>query len=123
MKKLLLLTTLLIGALTLHAESYAYLTFETNSGAKVSIPASSLTITISDNTLTVGSVPFTLTNLDKMYFSNTDETTNIKSISAEELNEATEVYDLNGRKITKEQMQKGLYIVKSKCETYKIVMR
>ena len=59
MKKLLLITMLLIGAMTLHAESYVYLTFETNSGAKVSVPATSLTITISDNTLTVGSVSIT----------------------------------------------------------------
>ena len=123
MKKLLLLIVMLIGAIALHAQSYAYLTFESNDGGKVSVPASSLSITIADNTLSVGSVSFTLGNLNKMYFSNVDETTGMKSITAEELNEVTEVYDMNGRKVAKEQMAKGVYIVKSKSETYKIVMK
>ena len=123
MKKILLLTVMLIGTLAIHAEEYAYLTFETNSGEKFSVPASSLTISISGNTLTTNGVEFTLTNLNKMYFSNTNETTNIESVTIEDWDKITDVFDINGRKVSPNQMQKGLYIVKSKSETYKVVIK
>ena len=75
MKKILLLLTMLVGAMTAQAEDYTYLTFETTDGAKASVSvASDVTLTISGATLTVGSQSFTLTNLSKMYFSTTDET-------------------------------------------------
>ena len=75
MKKILLLLTILVGTLTAHAEEYTYLTFETTDGAKASVAVSDLTLTISGTTLTAGTQSFTLSNLSKMYFSNTDETT------------------------------------------------
>ena len=69
-----MLLTMLVGALTAQAEDYTYLTFETTDGAKASVSvASDVTLTISGTTLTVGSQSFTLTNLSKMYFSNTDD--------------------------------------------------
>ena len=46
---------MMIGTLTAHAADYTYLTFETTDGAKVSVEASSLSITISGTTLTAGS--------------------------------------------------------------------
>ena len=65
----------MIGVLTAEAESaYPYLTFETTDGAKVSVSTTALTLSISGNTLTAGSEEFTLTNLSKMYFSETNET-------------------------------------------------
>ena len=109
--------------LTAHAEDYTYLTFEMTDGAKVSVEASSLTITISGTTLKAGGQSFTLSNLSKMYFTTSDETSGIKAISAEELNEASEVYDLNGRKVSKDQMKKGVYVIKTKSATYKIVVK
>ena len=123
MKKLFLSLILMIGTLAVHADSYAYLTFEMTDGAKVSVEASSLTITISGTTLTAGSQSFTLSNLSKMYFSTSDETTGIKAISAQELSEATEVFDLQGRKVQKDQMKKGVYVIKSKSGTYKITVK
>ena len=82
MKKIVLLLMTLVGALTVQAdEAYAYLTFETTDGARVSVPVSSLTLTVSGTTLTAGSQSFTLSNLSKMYFSNVDETTAIESIT------------------------------------------
>ena len=55
MKKILLLLTMLVGMLTVQAEDYTYLTFETTDGAKVSVSvASDVTLTISGTTLTVG---------------------------------------------------------------------
>ena len=123
MKKIVLFLLFVIGMLTAHAEDYTYLTFEMTDGAKVSVEASSLTITISGTTLTAGGQSFTLSNLSKMYFTTSDETSGIKAISAEELNEASEVYDLNGRKVSKDQMKKGVYVIKTKSATYKIVVK
>lgn len=123
MKRLFLLMTIFMGALAVNADSYSYLTFELNDGTKTSVPVSSLSITISGTTLTAGDQTFILSNLSKMYFSNSNETTGIKSVSATELNEAAEVYDLNGHKVSKDQIQKGVYIVKSNSGTYKLAVK
>ena len=124
MKKIVLLLMTLVGALTVQAdEAYAYLTFETTDGARVSVPVSSLTLTVSGTTLTAGSQSFTLSNLSKMYFSNVDETTAIESITPDTLDESTDIYDLQGHNISREQMKKGVYIVKTKSRTYKIIVR
>jgi len=111
------------GMLTVHADGYSYLTFELTGGEKVSLSVSSLTITVSETTLTAGSQSFTLSNLNKMYFSNTDETTEIKSLTTEEWNGITDIYSLHGQKVLKEQMQDGVYIVKSKNGTFKLVKK
>ena len=103
--------------------AYNFLTFEMTDGAKVSVAISSLTLTINGNTLTAGSQTFTLSNLSKMYFSNTDETTGIKETTSTTLEEAAEIYDLQGHRIAKEQMTKGVYIVKAKSKTQKIVVK
>ena len=123
MKNLFLVLAFMIGTLTAHAADYTYLTFETTDGAKVSVEVSSLTIAISGTTLTAGGQSFTLSNLSKMYFSTSDETSDIKAISTDELNEVTEVYDLSGRKVSKDQMTKGVYVIKSKSGTCKIAVK
>ena len=123
MKKLIVLLLMMIGTLTAHAADYAYLTFETTDGAKISVEASSLSITISGTTLTAGSQQFTLSNLSKMYFSTSNETTGIKAISAQELSDTTEIYDLNGRKVQKDQLRKGVYVIKTKSGTQKIAVK
>ena len=123
MKKIVLFLTMLVGVLTAQAADYTYLTFETTDGAKASISVSNLTLTINGTTLTAGTQSFTLSNLSKMYFSNTDETTGIEEITSATLDEATDIYDLQGHKISKAQMHKGVYIVKTKQGTHKIVMK
>jgi hypothetical protein len=124
MKKIVLLWMALVGALSVQADDYAYLTFETTDGAKASVAVSSLTLTISGSTLTAGSQTFTLSNLSKMYFSASDETaTGIEEITAATLDEAAEIYDLQGHKVSKDQMRKGVYIVKSSNRTYKMIVR
>ena len=121
MKKTVLLWTALVGALTVQAEDYAYLTFETTDGVKASVAASSLTLTISGSTLTAGSQTFTLSNLSKMYFSTSDETaTGIEEITAATLDEAAEIYDLQGHKVSKDQMRRGVYVIKTKQGTFKL---
>jgi hypothetical protein len=124
MKIIFLLLTVLVATLTVQAEGYTYLTFETTDGAKASVAVENLTLTISGTTLTAGSQQFTLSNLSKMYFSASDETaTGIEEINSAAIEEATDIYDLQGHKVTKEQMRKGAYIVKTKSRTYKMVVR
>ena len=124
MKKLFLLLTVLVTTMTVQAEGYTYLTFETTEGAKASVSVENLTLTINGTTLTAGSQQFTLSNLSKMYFSTSDETaTGIEEINSASIEEATDIYDLQGHKVSKEQMRKGVYIVKTKSRTYKMVVR
>lgn len=124
MKKIVLFLMMLVGALTMQAEKYAYLTFEMTDGAKASVPVAALTLTFNGNTLTVGSQTFTIENLSKMYFSNTDETsTGIEDVASETMDEATEIYDLQGHKVSKAQMTKGIYIVKTKTKSYKMYVK
>ena len=125
MKKSLLTLLLMVGAIATHADEYVYLTFETTDGAKTSVSVSSLTLTISGTTLTAGSQSFTLANLSKMYFTTSDgsTTTDIQQLNVEVLDEATAIYDLQGKKVAKEQMRKGAYIIKTTQGTYKIVVK
>ena len=125
MKKSVLLFMALAGTLTMQAENaYTYLTLETTDGAKASIPVESLTLTVSGNALTTDSQTFLLSNLSRMYFSMTDETiSGIEEITSAALDEATHVYDLQGHKVSKEQMKKGIYVVKTKNKTYKMIVK
>ena len=123
MKKFFILFMVLVGALTMQAEDYAYLTFETTDGMKASVPVESLTLTISGTTLTAGTQSFTISNLSKMYFSTADETSGIEEITNATLDEATDIYDLQGHKVIKEQMKKGVYIVKTNNRTYKMIVK
>ena len=112
------------GALAVNADDYSYLTFELTDGSKASVSVSSVSLSFSGTTLTVGSEAYTLTNLSKMYFTTSDQTTTgIESATTETLNEAAEVYDLNGRKVQKSEIKKGIYIVKTKTGTHKMIVR
>lgn len=132
MKKTFLLMAL-AGALSVQAKHYlltenngdvyTYLTFEMTDGTKVSVATSSLTLTFSGNTLTVGSQTFTLSDLSRMYFSTSNEsTTGIEEIASLD-DEDAEIYDLQGHQIQKEQMRKGVYIIKTKNRTRKILVK
>ena len=124
MKKFVVFLTMMVGTLAVHAADYTYLTFETTDGAKASVSVENLTLTINGTTLTAGSQQFTLSNLSKMYFSTSDETaTGIEEINSASIEEATDIYDLQGHKVSKEQMRKGVYIVKTNSRTYKMVVR
>jgi hypothetical protein len=129
MKKIILLFMTLVGTLTAQADGYTYLTFETTDGAKASVAVSDLTLTISGTTLTAGSQTFTLSNLSKMYFSTSDEsTTGIEEITSAAMDETTEIYDLSGKKIvngklSNSKLPHGVYIVKTKSKTFKMVVK
>ena len=117
---------MLVGTLTAQAGDYTYLTFETTDGAKASVSVEGLTLSISGNNLTAGTQTFTLSNLSKMYFSTSGEmTTGIEGIENSQfiIDNSMDIYDLKGHKVTKAQMKKGVYIVKAKNKTYKIVVK
>ena len=131
MKKIVFLMMVWMGALMVQADdNYPYLTFETTDGAKVSVNTESLKLTINGTTLTVGDQQFTLTNLSKMYFSTVDEstTTGIDEVGSATLDDATEIYDLSGKKMATSdwsngQLPRGVYIVKTKERACKIVLK
>jgi hypothetical protein len=60
-----------------------------------------------------------------MYFSTSDEsnTSDIEEVSSATLDDAIEIYDLQGHQVNKAQMRKGVYIVKTKEKTCKIVVK
>ena len=127
MKCFILGILMMVGTLPTMAESYPYLTFELTDGAKVSVSVSSLTLSFNGNTLKAGAQTFTISNLSKMYFSSTDETnggaTAIEELTADDL-EGKEIYDLNGHRLDSDaQLPRGVYIVKSKNKTCKIVVK
>ena len=127
MKSFILGILMTVGALPAMAGNDPYLTFKLMDGAKVSVPVTSLTLSVNGTTLKAGSQTFTISNLSKMYFSSTDETTNgataIEELTADDL-EGKEIYDLNGHRLDSDaQLPRGVYIVKSKNKTCKIVVR
>lgn len=111
-----------VSVLMVQADIYHYLTFESTDGEKVSIDVSSLTLTIDGNTLTAGSESFIIGDLAKMYFSASDETT-VTGIDTRRLEEAAEVYDLKGNRVSKRQMADGVYVVRTKDGNCKLVKK
>ena len=126
MKKIVLLFMALVGALAVQAEdTYTYLTFETTDGTKTSVDVSSLPVTINldNSTLTIGSQAFALADLSKMYFSTQSESTGIEEISSATIDDDAVIYDLLGRRVTKAQMRRGIYVMKMKQGTRKVSVR
>ena len=127
MKSFILGILMMVGTLPTMAGNYPYLTFELTDGPKASVSVSSLSLSFNGNTLKAGAQTFTISNLSKMYFSSTDETnggaTAIEELTADDL-EGKEIYDLNGHRLDSDaQLPRGVYIVKSKNKTCKMVVR
>ena len=101
-----------MGTLTAHAVDYPYLTFVLTDGSKASVSvASDVALTFSGQTLTIGTEKeFALTNLSQMYFSTTDETQGVTGISetlATGLDDAAEIYDLRGNRVSRDSDRLG----------------
>ena len=124
-KALLLFLMAMMGTMGMKAADYSYLTFELTDGTKASVSVSSdVAMTFSGSTLNIGSESFTLTNLSKMYFSTSDETTTgISALETADSNEIEAIYNLQGHKVSRDQMQRGVYIVKTKKGTSKITVK
>lgn len=125
MKKLMMLLTLMMGTIGMKAADYPYLTFELTDGSKASVSVSSdVAMTFSGTTLTIGSESFTLTNLSKMYFSASNETSmGISALEIADSDEVEAIYNLQGHKVSRDQMQRGVYIIKTKKGTSKITVK
>lgn len=125
MKKNVLTLLLLLVAMMAQAADYPYLTFEMTDGQKTSVSVTSLSISIADGKLTVGGQTFDLSSLSKMYFSTASETTDISVVKNSQLtiDDDAEIYDLQGRKVSKDQMRHGIYVVKTKNGTFKVNMK
>lgn len=126
MRKFTFLCLFFVGLFTVYAENtYSYLTFEMTDGAKFSVQASSLSLSVKGNVLTVGEYEFVVSNLTKMYFSAVNETTTTKvdAVADAAFDEAVEIYNLKGEKVGKKELSKGVFIVKKRNGTNKIVVR
>lgn len=121
-KFILTMVVAMIGIITIHAESYdyPYLTFETTDGTKTSVSTESIEITLTETTITAGGQTFDLSNLSKMYFSETDVTAVNEVKQVEDVFTNGEIYDLQGRRVERSQMKQGVYIVKTKNGNLKL---
>lgn len=128
MKKILFLVLLASMAKGLRAADYSHLVFTMTDGSTQSITVSGLSLTFTDGTLTATSgtntLSIPLTSLTKMEFSD-DGATAISTIEADvTLDENTEVYDLNGRRLPNStQLARGIYIIKSNGKTTKVQVK
>lgn len=124
-RKILAVIALALTSTSAMAEEYNYLTFETKDGAKASVEITALSITINGTTLIAGDQTFVLDNLNKMYFSVSDETTSTGIAQLENIasQDVLAIYDLQGHQVDKSKMKKGVYVVKTKGGTYKIASK
>jgi len=117
MRKLIISALLLVG-LSVHAYDYPYLIIETSDGSTTTISVESLSLAVSGSSLvaTTGSSSqsFTLSDLSKMYFSADSGTSGIEAAEAQSIDENEVIYDMNGRQVTRQQMRRGIYVIKSK---------
>ncbi len=117
---------------------FPYLTFVGSDGTVTSLGVESLEMTVTEdgNLVAVngdGSKTFTLTSLAKMYFSTGDESTasGISLTETESADNEVEVFTLTGISLgkfadsakAKESLEHGVYILKSKSQTFKITVR
>ena len=132
MKKLFLTLLAVIAVLTMRADGYPYLLFQTTDGTIHAMSVESLTMEISGSQLVVTNSEetqtFTITDLDKMFFY--ENTTGIDEIFSTESGEVS-VFTIMGIYVGKypdanealKTLDKGLYILKTKSNTVKIAVQ
>ena len=154
MKKLLLTLSFAFTFILANADGeYPYLTFESSDGSIVSIAVMkvstegtssseveslSLELQVSDGTLVAtndeGTTVFTLTDLTKMYFSesdNTTEATGIVTVDNSSSSNSVELFTLTGISLghfsnvesAKSSLTPGVYIIKNKSQQIKISVK
>ena len=100
---IILLTPLCSAAM---ADEYKYLTFELTTGERLSVEASALTMTLSGTALVAGNQTFELSNLSKMYFSKSDDTTTgVNGLEVDGNKDVVAVYDLQGKVIDQKDIK------------------
>lgn len=133
MKKFLIPTMALMLAMSASAETYPYLSFQTVDGSVVSLKSSNLNLTIEDGKLVVqndeGSNKFVLTDLARMFFSQSTETaiTNLNT----DVNSTLQVYTTSGvflgefdnERSLRRSVPSGIYVVKTNGRTLKMAVK
>lgn len=116
----------MLMAMAVQADDYPYLAFQTSDGTVTTVAVASLSLTISDGQLIAvngdGTQTFTLAELTKMYFT-TEGTSGIDEADVADTEAWEAVYDLQGRRVAREQMRRGVYVVKSKKGTFKVSVK
>ena len=135
MKRQALTAMVLFGTLAAQAADYQYLTIEKKDGTALSITAVGLNITYADGKMTATNgtetATLALTDLSRMFFSNSKEATAIVAIEDLQPETAATVYDLSWRLVANEvlpsalssQLRKGVYIVRQNTKTVKIQVK
>ena len=140
MKKITAITIVLVSLfITAQADDYAYpyLAFVNTAGNVETLAVDDLQITFADGQLVVvnatTSKTYTLTDMAKMYFSETEETTtdiqgaSLMNNEERTTNNSVEVYDLQGRKISGNShlspLKPGIYVVRKNGQTNKVSVK
>lgn len=129
MKKLLFFLFTLCFALSANADNYKYLSFELTDGRVQSISVTDLTLTFSnDNLVASDGTTIPLSQLSKMFFSETSGITEMPTVSH---TGKVEVYNPSGSKVgtfensqeAKSKLPKGIYIIKDEQRINKIAIQ
>lgn len=122
-----------LGVTGMYAEDYYYLTIVETDGTKTSLTAVGLSMTFSNDELTVSnaytdeSKTIALSHLASMNFSNNDETNGIHSIQTDatfSIDEADAVYTLQGQKLpASTPIQRGVYLIRKGTTTKKLQVK
>lgn len=133
-KKLLIFSLACLPFAVANADTYPYLSFETQDGTTRSVSVESLTITFSDGKLLAvsgtDSYEIDVASLSRMYFSSANLTA-INDVKSDVTAGTMEVYSLSGVKIgtfdsteaLHNGVSAGVYIVKSNGKTLKVAVK
>ncbi len=133
MKRLFLLTVIIVGSLCLSAGNYDYMAFVTDSGIE-RITSANLVMTIQGNNLVANngtnSLTIALTNLQKMYFCDENGIYNDLNIVSDTDMAPVAVYSTDGKHIGSFStmtdavltLSKGTYIVTRNNQSTKILV-
>lgn len=133
MKKFFATIVALIGTLAAQAYDFPYLILQSADGNTQAVSVESLTITFADGQIVAvndnGSQTFTLTDLNKMFFSNSGDATGISTM--ESVGESVEAFTLGGLSLgkfssmveAKSSLKTGVYVLRSKNKNVKIAIK
>ncbi|MBQ6653537.1 MAG: hypothetical protein IJM81_09160 [Prevotella sp.] len=133
MKKIIAITIVLV-AMCAKAQAddytYPYLAFVTTGGSVETVSVADLQITFTDSQLVLTNAStsknYTLSELSKMYFSETEEsTTAIEAVPTNETDglQDAQWFTTDGRQLPDAPQRKGVYIVKNNGRTYKVAVK
>ena len=125
-KRIIILSLLAAISGQILAEEYGFMVFTLNDGSTQSIPAKELSMSFTGGNLTAKSGTSTLTipltDLKSMVFSN-DEASGIGQVDSKTTDNVTGIYNLQGHKVSKELLRKGVYMVKTQNGTHKMTIK